>query len=241
MSAPDIIIKICRHGQSKQNTGELDLMKVGDHRIELTDIGKEQSRKVGRENADFLRYPGTVIYSSPYVRVRQTVDNVLIGAGLLLHGAERQMRVFEDPQLREVEHGYKSIDDQLFLRAIHGWFYYRYEGGESPADCYDRAASFIESMMRQISRKPEIRKVFIVTHGLTTRLLVMRFLHLTVEQFESLANPHNCDVITLAHIDKLSDPQFVKGKWGVMGLRFGEWYQPSIAAPGSAYSRSQAS
>lgn len=37
---------------------------------------------------------------------------------------------------------------QSELLKIHGWFYYRFRGGESPADCYDRASSFLESMMR---------------------------------------------------------------------------------------------
>lgn len=160
------------------------------------------------------------------------MDNILLGAGLQEPGGQPEVRVYEDPQLREVEHGYKCIDEQGPMRELHGWFYYRYEGGESPADCYDRCASFIESMMQQIRRKPSTHQVFICTHGLTTRLLVMRFLYLSVEQFEIMENPQNCDVITIAPKEKLLKPQFVSRRWGVVGLRLrdkSEKSEPLIA------------
>jgi hypothetical protein len=47
----------------------------------------------------------------------------------------------------------------------------------------------------------------------------MRFLHLTVEQFDVLANPANCDIITLGPTDALEQPLFTSGQWGVTGLR----------------------
>jgi len=104
------------------------------------------------------------------------------------------------------------------MRETHGWFYYRFRGGESPADCYDRTSSFLESMMRQVERK-QAERVLIVTHGLTIRCFVMRFLHLTVDEFDVLANPKNCDVITLGDRTAMKEPLFVSGDWGVEGLR----------------------
>ena len=127
------------------------------------------------------------------------------------------MRVYEDPRLREVEHGYDEVAAQEDLRKVHGWFYYRFRGGESPADCYDRTSNFLESMMRQAERK-DTDHVLIVTHGLTIRCFVMRFLHLTVEQFDALANPPNCAIVTVAARTALASPQFSSGHWGVEGL-----------------------
>lgn len=221
MDISTITIKICRHAKSKHNTGELDILEVGDHRIPLSDEGVAQAVEVGRQHADFLGKEGTLFYCSPYLRARQTMENILMGADLLIPGCDTKLKVYEDPQLREVEHGYKLLKEQEKLRKIHGWFYYRYAGGESPADCYDRCASFIESMFRHVERK-KAHQVFICTHGLTARILVMRFLYLTVEQFESLANPDNCDVITIAPRAELVDPQFVTRRWGAVGLRFYE-------------------
>jgi len=37
----------------------------------------------------------------------------------------------------------------------------------------------------------------IVTHGLTLRLFLMRWFHWTVEEFENLRNPRNCQIVVM--------------------------------------------
>ncbi|MCC6997839.1 MAG: histidine phosphatase family protein [Deltaproteobacteria bacterium] len=186
--------------------------QVGDHEIALSERGHEQAREVGRSlGRAFL--DGAMIYSSPYRRTRETLAGILDGVGL----TRPDLRVYEDPRLREVEHGYEDVPAQEARRKTHGWFYYRFTGGESPADCYDRTSSFLESMMRQAERK-QADRVLVVTHGLTIRCFVMRFLHLSVEQFDEIANPRNCAVITLADKDSLRAPYAVTGRWAVEGL-----------------------
>jgi broad specificity phosphatase PhoE len=208
-----LVIKLVRHGESAANTGEMDAQAVGDHNVPLSLRGREQARaageKIGRE---FVQ--GALTYCSPYRRTRETLAGLLEGAGLT---AEQQsaFRRFEDPRLREVEHGYEPLEAQGELRRTHGWFYYRFKGGESPADCYDRTSTFLESMMRQAERKHADR---IVTHSLTIRCFVMRFLHLSVEEFDDLASPHNGDVITLAPRSSLPDSAFASGRWAAGGI-----------------------
>ena len=208
-----MIIKLVRHGESLANAGALSPQEVGDHKIGLSDRGKQQAETAGR-----LLGPGfmerALIYCSPYQRTRETLAGLLRGAGVPVNGR----RIFEDPRLREVEHGYVDVDQQEQLRQTHGTFYYRFQGGESPADCYDRTSAFLESLMRQVNRK-QAGEALVVTHGLTIRCFVMRFLHLTVEQFDSLANPANCDVVTLGPNTECDRPQFVAGAWGIEGLR----------------------
>lgn len=46
----------------------------------------------------------------------------------------------------------------------------------------------------------------------------MRFLHLTVEDFDVMANPGNSDIVTIGLKESLDRPMFWKGKWGVEGL-----------------------
>jgi len=46
----------------------------------------------------------------------------------------------------------------------------------------------------------------------------MRFLHLRVEEFDSMAGPENGAVVTLAPKSDLDDPLFTSGRWGVIGL-----------------------
>jgi broad specificity phosphatase PhoE len=208
-----MLIKLVRHGESLANVGTLNPAEVGDHTIALTSIGVEQARRAGqRIGADFI--VGALSYSSPFRRARETLAGLLEGAGVSRENA----LVYEDPRLREVDHGYTDVKAQEPFRKIHGWFYYRFNGGESPADCYDRTSAFLESLMRQAERKGAER-VLVVTHGLTIRCFVMRFLHLTVEQFDVMANPANGDVITLGPKHDLEAPLFTTGRWGVSGLR----------------------
>lgn len=207
-------MKLVRHGESEANTGRLATYEVGDHAIPLSERGWEQAREVGRTlGRDFV--DGALAYSSPYRRTRETLQGIYEGSGV--PPAERQSGLYEDPRLREVEHGYEPVEPQEDLRRTHGWFYYRFRGGESPADCYDRTSSFLESLMRQVERK-RAERVLIVTHGLTIRCFVMRFLHLSVEDFDSLANPANGAIITLGEKSMLPGYEFSSGRWGVTGL-----------------------
>jgi broad specificity phosphatase PhoE len=218
-----LMMKLVRHGESEANTGRVLTHEVGDFAIPLSERGKEQARIIGREIGKAF-VEGALVYSSPYRRTRETLAGIYQGCGVI--APEPRRGLYEDPRLREVEHGYESAAGQEELRRTHGWFYYRFRGGESPADCYDRTSSFLESMMRQVERK-QAERVLIVTHGLTIRCFVMRFLHLSVEQFDVLANPPNCSVITIAEQDQLEDVQFSSGRWGVTGLALRSDVEPT--------------
>jgi broad specificity phosphatase PhoE len=209
-----LVIKLVRHGESEANTGKMLAYEAGDHAIPLSARGIEQAREVGKKiGRDFVE--GALAYTSPYRRTRETLAAIYEGCQLAPPASPRG--IYEDPRLREVEHGYEPIESQETLRKTHGWFYYRFKGGESPADCFDRTSAFLESMMRQVERKKASR-VLIVTHGLTIRCFVMRFLHLGVEDFDALANPPNCAVITLDDAANLEECQFTSRSWGVTGL-----------------------
>ena len=234
-----LIIKLVRHGQSEVNAKVIAHGSIGDHEVRLTDLGEQQAAEAGPIiGADFFEH--AIVYRSTYLRARQTCD-ILIGSITDEIRSVRNPRslpkIYEDPRLREMDHGYDDVAAQEIMRKKHGWFYYRFAGGESPADCYDRCCHFLESMMRQIGRKPGQNgsdpNVLIVCHGMTMRCFVSRFMHLTPEQFETIANPKNCDVYTIASVGDFTgtekktakyqvegEPQFASGKWGINGLKF---------------------
>ncbi len=210
-----MIIKLVRHGQSQSNIGEVDATWHGDHLVALTPEGEAQALMAGKAiGHDFVSR--ALAYRSPYRRTRQTMNHLLAGAACPSH------RVHEDPRIREVEWGFNQpeghgefVDE---MQDTHGRFYYRMNGGESPADCFDRISTFLETLMRQVRRKGADR-VLIVSHGTTIRTFVTRFMHLTVEDYESMRNPKNCDIITITDEGSGDMEQFHTGKWGVSGLR----------------------
>lgn len=218
-------IMILRHAESTSNTHEQDPLEVGDHNIALTENGIVQAVEAGKFiGAAVLRQ--AIVYKSPYKRTRQTWEYLRKGAEI---EDSDTLGLYEDPRLRELDHGYENVEEKEALRQIHGWFYYRFPGGESPAEVFDRMCTFLESMKRQVRRKnPE--HVLIVSHGVTIRCLVMRFMHLKVEDYDRLSNPKNCSMITIAPAKELENSQFTSGKWGVVGLRFRQDRQQSVFA-----------
>ena len=208
-----MIIKLVRHGESQANIAESGQSPVADHLVSLTPRGLDQSREVGRQlGRTYLK--DSLIYTSPFLRARQTLIAILEGAGV----NPEEIRVREDPRIREVEHGYFDVPSQHSMIKTYGHFYYRYQGGESASDCYDRVSGFLESFVRSI-KKTHSKQALLITHGLALRVFIMRFLYLKVEQFDQIANPHNGDIITLAPRETLQAPQFTSGRWGVEGLR----------------------
>ena len=241
---PDVEIKLVRHGESLSNTREMNPREVGDHKIPLSPLGEQQAIKAGQFLKEWMApqkpwggwnktVRGTgrraqrpenlpLIYCSPYQRTRQTLKGILEGSE-----SPSDRKVYEDPTIRETERGYtdyhESMEEELREREHYGWFYYRFQGGESPADCYDRASLFLHSMDRQIERK-NANKVLIVTHGLFMRCFIMRFMHMTVEEFEIIDNPKNCAVITIVgdKTKQIRAPMYENGRWGLYGIEWRE-------------------
>jgi len=207
-------IYLIRHGESLANIGTQDPLIDGDAYIGLSDRGKDQARAAGKSlGYDLVK--NSLVYCSPYSRTRETLACLLEGAQI---NTRMGITIYEDPRLREVERGYADEAAQHNLRERHGWFYYRHDGGESAADCYDRTSAFLESLMRQMKRNPK-NNVLIICHGMTLRCFVMRFFHLTVEQFEDLRNPDNGAIVILAPSGSFESPQFKNGRWEVEGLQ----------------------
>lgn len=82
-------------------------------------------------------------------------------------------------------------------RADYGHFFYRIPNGESAADAYDRISGFNESLWRQFN-EPDFPSVCVlVTHGLMTRVFLMKWYHWSVEYFEDLRNINHCEFIVM--------------------------------------------
>lgn len=213
-------IILIRHGQSQANTGKVNTHEMmGDAYVPLTEEGIEQSKELGLSlGKNCLQ--NSLVYCSPYLRTRMTLRAMLEGAAV----NEHELAIYEDPRLREEERGYSEPGEQMDNRSKHGWFYYRHHGGESSADVYDRVSGFLESLIRQVNRSKQ-ENIVVVTHGAVIRAFVMRFMHLTVEQFESLSNPSNATIIKIGLKDTLASPVISNGKWGVEGInnRNGTW------------------
>lgn len=203
---PDNIFLV-RHGQSESNADNSINYTVPDHRIALTGLGIQQSIAAGQKLATSIQTEGVLrdklaVYLSPYKRTRDT-------ANWMMHGFSKPdliERFREDPRLREQEWGNLGTsggsEKVEWERNSYGTFFYRIPLGESGADVYDRCTGFLETLYRDFENPEFPRNVLIVLHGMSLRVLLMRWLHWTVEEFEEKRNPHNCEMFQLKKNDK---------------------------------------
>ncbi|CAM0958289.1 unnamed protein product [Alopecurus aequalis] len=196
-------IILVRHGESQGNLDMSAYSTTPDYRIPLTPHGVAQARAAGRGILDVVSSPSDAnwkvyFYVSPYARTRATLRE--IGAAF---PRDRVIGAREECRVREQDFGNFQVEERM--RAIKetrerfGRFFFRFPEGESAADVFDRVASFLESLWRDIdngrldpSTSCETNLV-IVSHGLTSRVFMMKWFKWTVEQFERLNNFDNCE------------------------------------------------
>ena len=82
-------------------------------------------------------------------------------------------------------------------RADYGHFFYRIPNGESAADAYDRVSGFNESLWRNFNEPNFPSVCVLVTHGLMTRVFLMKWYHWSVEYFEDLRNVNHCEFVVM--------------------------------------------
>eukprot|EP00475_Leptophrys_vorax_P035719 TRINITY_DN5920_c0_g1_i2.p1 TRINITY_DN5920_c0_g1~~TRINITY_DN5920_c0_g1_i2.p1 ORF type:complete len:210 (+),score=51.79 TRINITY_DN5920_c0_g1_i2:1309-1938(+) len=130
---------------------------------------------------------------SPYKRTKMTLEEIL-------KSFDQKVSVREEPRIREQDWGNfqnPEIIQQLQKhRKKFGIFYFRFPEGESGADVYDRVSSFLESLFRDF-HFDHVDHVVLVSHGITCRMFLMRFLRWSVDKFQRTWNLDNCEIIIL--------------------------------------------
>ncbi|KAE9618986.1 hypothetical protein Lal_00047562 [Lupinus albus] len=197
-------IILMRHGESQGNLDTSAYTTTPDHSIQLTPQGMAQARHAGAQLRKVMGGGGcspdwkVYFYVSPYVRTRSTLREV----GKCF-SKKRVIGVREESRVREQDFGNFQAEERMKViketRQRFGRFFYRFPEGESAADVFDRVASFFESMWRDIHNNrlkhdpSNDLNLVIVSHGLTSRISLMKWFKWTVEQFECLNNFGNCE------------------------------------------------
>ncbi len=142
-------------------------------------------------------------YVSPFWRTRSTFENIVRSF------PRSQFEYSEEPRLREQEWGYLRTYAELKQlkkeRKEYGIFYYRFPGGEAGTDVYDRINDLLGSLHRDFQREDYPRNCILVTHSLAIRLFIMRWFHLTVEEFEQMLSPKNGQLVVLQLNEETDD------------------------------------
>ncbi|MCJ1473739.1 hypothetical protein MMC13_002390 [Lambiella insularis] len=206
MGKPRLIILI-RHAQSEGNKNRDIHQTVPDHRVKLTLEGWKQAEEAGRKLRSLLRPSDTLhFFTSPYRRTRETTEGILSALTSSTPAPSpfprHTIKVYEEPRLREQDFGnFQPCSAEMTRmwqeRADYGHFFYRIANGESAADAYDRVSGFNESLWRSFGEEDFASVCVLVTHGLMTRVFLMKWYHFSVEYFEDLRNVNHCEFVVM--------------------------------------------
>jgi broad specificity phosphatase PhoE len=191
-------IILVRHGESEGNVNDSAYVQTPDNLISLTDLGRQQARDAGKEIKAIVGKESVIFYCSPFLRAKQTYREILQGGSF----GENVKGYKEEPRLRELEFGYLQDPDIMreswHQRSIVGRFFYRFNGGESAADVYDRVTAFLETLHRSFCNTSHRHdNIVLVSHGLTLRLFLMRYFKWPVAVFERTHNFSNAEICVL--------------------------------------------
>lgn len=191
---PNKIILV-RHGESEGNADRNNYETIPDFALNLTAPGKSQAILAGEKIKNIIGDEAVYAYISPYIRTRQTFDSIqsIISRNIY--------KTIEDPRLRELDWGHlrHPDDNEEIIRERNEFstFYYRIKDGESGADVYDRISGFLETLYRDFNKPDYPENTLIITHGMTLRIFLMRWFHWSIEEFESLRNPYNAQIVVM--------------------------------------------
>ena len=196
---------VVRHGESAGNVAR-DAAEAGGHeRLELTtrdvdvplsELGQDQARALGRWTA--TRPPDeqpTVVWTSPYLRARQSAELAVEAAGL-------DLPVVVDERLREREFGVldgltrrgitTQYPEESARRALVGKFYHRPPGGESWAD----VAARLRAVLDEIRIDARDERVLLMGHQVV--VLLTRYVLEVLDEQAVLAVDAEGDVANCA-------------------------------------------
>ncbi|PYH43545.1 acid phosphatase DET1 [Aspergillus saccharolyticus JOP 1030-1] len=201
------MIILIRHAQSEGNKNREIHQTIPDHRVKLTPEGHRQALEAGSKLRALLRPDDTIhFFTSPYRRTRETTEGILESLTSDSPSPSpfprHTIKVYEEPRLREQDFGNfqpcsAEMERMWLERADYGHFFYRIPNGESAADAYDRVSGFNESLWRLFGENDFASVCVLVTHGLMTRVFLMKWYHWSVEYFEDLRNINHCEFVIM--------------------------------------------
>ncbi len=189
-------IFLMRHAESEANANPQLYAEKPDHLHVLTESGMAQARQAGRQLAEIIAGDPYGVFVSPYTRTLQTMET----ACTQLSG--RPVFVHQDPRLREQDYGPMRPRHETEVHRVerekHGRFFYRFPGGESCADVFDRVSTFLETLHRRFASQRFPPNILIFTHGTALACFLMRWYHWPYQRFEAMPpHPPNCHVVLM--------------------------------------------
>lgn len=190
---------------------------MSDSQTSLVDIESSRAKIVGKKLKQEFGKPDVIFYS-PYLRARQTLDGIISGWPELA-----RVKTYEEERIREQERGLALFySDWRVFHVLHpeqrqlydllGPYWYQYPQGENIPMVRDRNRSWVSALIRDFHD----RKVLAITHHLNILALRANLERLSEKKFIRLdekGKPINCGVTCYEGVPK-------EGENGRLKLKF---------------------
>lgn len=188
-------IIVMRHAESQEDVDKMVYAHTADLNVALSPAGKKQSVNVSAKLAGLLSGRIVHFYISPGLRLRQSYD--LITA----HFPKTIQHSFTvETLILKQFWGDVTVDNRREIeiaRYKEGMLVYRFPNGESGPQLVGRFRLFIENLRNDFQREDFPENIVILNHGFEMRVFLMVWFGWSISYFEGLANPKNCEMVTL--------------------------------------------
>lgn len=189
-------IIVMRHAESQEDVDKSVYAHTADLDIALSPRGEDQARDAAAQLAQRLDCSRVHFYISPGLRLKQTYD--LLTSQL----EECYTPTFSIEQLMLKQFwGDVTVENRREIeiaRYKEGVLVYRFPGGESGPELIQRFRDFVAELHEKFERADFPGNIVILTHGFEMRVFLMVWFGWTNADFERLANPRNCEMVTLS-------------------------------------------
>jgi broad specificity phosphatase PhoE len=185
-----------RHAESQEDVDKTVYAHTSDLNVALSSNGEKQSTNVSSRLAGRIDGKQVHFYISPGLRLRQTYNL------MTTHFPKTLSSTFTvEPLIIKQFWGDVTVKNRReveIARYKEGVLVYRFPNGESGLQLVSRFKLFVENLRNDFQREDFPDNIVILTHGFEMRVFLMVWFDWSTSYFESLANPRNCEMVTLS-------------------------------------------
>lgn len=189
-------IIVMRHAESIEDVDKTVYAHTPDLEITLSPRGEKQSVDVSNKLAGIIGRGKIHFFISPGVRLRQTYE---LATSLFPPTIEHSFTV--ETLILKQFWGDVTVENRREIeieRYQEGVLVYRFPNGESGPQLVERFRLFVDNLRQDFRKEDFPENIGILTHGFEMRVFLMVWFGWSIEFFENLANPRNCETATLS-------------------------------------------
>ena len=185
-----------RHAESQEDIDKTVYAHTADLDVALSKNGEAQAINISSRLSGLLSGGTVHFYISPGLRLRQTYELMTARFPKTIpHSFTVETLILKQFWGDVTVENRRAIE---IARYKEGVLIYRFPNGESGPQLVERFKLFVKNLRNEFQKDSFPENIVILTHGFEMRVFLMVWFGWSVSYFERLANPRNCEIVTLS-------------------------------------------